>query len=435
MQGKIIAAATPWLHDLRGTEAAVCLPVAVDPPLETSEGTDHDDTGDKTLGEQVDHTHLGGHLSPSLVLVGDVTLHGHEVVHGLGGDGAEDTGEVTAAEGDGELLALAVIFLGLALGLEQVRVDGILDLVETNELDHGVRDLATPQRSERSEGESGVGLVGVHGAHDTEHTRGELRSLGGAGKSDLHLDLGHLERAESDVGEDLGGTGGSTPKRKAGNQAVVDGVSADNGGVQILEELVETELEKTLGTIAEEGGDNTLGDTSNALELEGLLDGLDEARGPGTAGGVGLGAALRDVKGDDGSVGETAGKDTTGHALGIVVGGVEPVLGGAAGSCENVGHFWRAGLGPAHLLIERKKKLRIRAFETLLSFCGRRSFNDGWCSSVTYVARCGVSFTEPASSVLAHVARWFVSVPTSRLFSVVITFYIILTTDDERTLS
>ena len=270
-------ATQPVGSHLGGTEAAVCLPVAVDVPLQTSQGTDHDDTGDETLGEEVHGAHFGGHLSPALVLVGNVTLHGHEVVHGLRGDGAEHTSEVTATEGDGELLTLTVVFLGLALGLEQVGVDGVLNLVETNELDHGVRHLATPERGEGAEREAGVGLVGVHGAHHTEHTAGECGGLSSAGEGDLHLDLGHLERAQGDVGEDLGGTGGGSPEGEAGDEVVVDGVGADEGGVQVLEELVEAELEESLGSVAEESRDDSLGDAGDALELERLLDGGQEA--------------------------------------------------------------------------------------------------------------------------------------------------------------
>lgn len=57
----------------------------------------------------------------------------------MGDDGADDTGEVTRREGDTELRALAVLRLGLG---EDVRVEQRDDLLEEEELGHGVRDLS-----------------------------------------------------------------------------------------------------------------------------------------------------------------------------------------------------------------------------------------------------------------------------------------------------
>jgi hypothetical protein len=134
----LVAAIKGWMRGgLLSSEAHCALGQSVDPPLEASKGSDHEDTSAQALGEEILGSYFGSHLSPSLVLVLGNALHGHEVVHGLGGDGAEDTSKVTRQESDSQLSTGGHIRLLDALALK-VLVDSLSGQVESNELDHGV---------------------------------------------------------------------------------------------------------------------------------------------------------------------------------------------------------------------------------------------------------------------------------------------------------
>ena len=115
------------------------LVLAVDVPLQTRERADHDDTRGQTLGEQVHGAHLRRQLAEGLALVDRVAHHGHQVVHGLRGDGAEDTSPVTGRERDHQLLGHGHLGLLHAEALLQLLVDPLSGDVEAHELDHRVR--------------------------------------------------------------------------------------------------------------------------------------------------------------------------------------------------------------------------------------------------------------------------------------------------------
>lgn len=132
---------TPSSIRLLSTEAHDGLDGTVDPPLQTSESTNHNNTSSETLEEEILGSHFGGHGSPGLVLVLRNTLHGYKVVHRLSSDSAEDTGPITASKGDGELGALREIGLLVASLLLDLSIHKLCGLVETDKLDHGVRDL------------------------------------------------------------------------------------------------------------------------------------------------------------------------------------------------------------------------------------------------------------------------------------------------------
>ena len=78
----------------------------------------------------------------------------------------------------------------------------------------------------------------------------------------LDLRLGHLERAERDVGEELGGCRTSEP-----NEALVVGTGLLAGKVHVLvlEDLVETVLEHALERVADEGRAKALPEPAAAL--------------------------------------------------------------------------------------------------------------------------------------------------------------------------
>lgn len=116
----------------------------VDIPLETSEGTDHDDPGHETSPEAletnltVDLAHL---LSES---AGRVTLGDQLGEDGIGGVGhhcAEDTGKVAGSEGNAQLSGLAVVLLALG---EDVIIEISDEPFEGDELHNCVGDLSAP---------------------------------------------------------------------------------------------------------------------------------------------------------------------------------------------------------------------------------------------------------------------------------------------------
>lgn len=69
----------------------------VDPPLQTSKSTNHEDTNTNTLGEKVLGTLLAGNLAEGLSLVASLTHLGNKVVWGLRDDGTDYTGQIPFA--------------------------------------------------------------------------------------------------------------------------------------------------------------------------------------------------------------------------------------------------------------------------------------------------------------------------------------------------
>ena len=124
------------LNTTGGTEGL--LDVAVDGELTGGQGTDHEETGTDTavgatdtelLGD-LDET-AGGALTGLALGLVDLGQHG---VSGLGDDGGGETGDETGAEVVDGLHAVG----GLALVDEGV--DGLVDLLEDDELGAGVGD-------------------------------------------------------------------------------------------------------------------------------------------------------------------------------------------------------------------------------------------------------------------------------------------------------
>ena len=110
----------------------------VDPPLETGEGTDHDDTGAETVPEAVE-------ADAGVDLADGVALLVHDGDHGVSWvrhDSAENTSPVTSHEGDHELGALGV---GVTWSSEHVSVQSTHSLLESDELHDGVWDLSAPE--------------------------------------------------------------------------------------------------------------------------------------------------------------------------------------------------------------------------------------------------------------------------------------------------
>lgn len=128
-----------------GLETAGHLEGVVDPPLETGESTNHNDSCSETVPETletdfaVDFFNLLASWCVGFSLVEDRN-HG---VSRVRDDGAEDTSPVTRQEGNHELGVLRVGVLG---GGEDVLVESLDGVFESGELNHGVWNLSHPQR-------------------------------------------------------------------------------------------------------------------------------------------------------------------------------------------------------------------------------------------------------------------------------------------------
>ena len=226
----------------RGLESHSNLEGIVDPPLETGEGTNHENTGAKAGPETVEANASVDGTSGFTGLV-------HDGDHGVGGvrdDSAEDTSPVTGHEGNSELLALGV---GVAGSGEDVGVQETDGLLESDELHDSVGDLAAPERDNT--------LVEQRPATFVHHLGETSAGSGGesSGVRSLDLDLESFHGAESDIGNELSGGRGKGET----NSLVLDGVLGASGHAEnILEHLVETELAEALGTVSDESGEPTL---------------------------------------------------------------------------------------------------------------------------------------------------------------------------------
>lgn len=158
-----------------GLEAGGYLEGVVDPPLETSEGTDHDDSGSNTVPETLE-TDVSVDLTNLLTdgcVGGLLVKDGNHSVRGVRDDSACDTSQVTRCKHDGELSGLRVGLLGLG---EDVSVEGADDVLEGTKLHHGVGDLSHPQGT-KTLVETVPALVGLDGVETLKETRSEVRGL------------------------------------------------------------------------------------------------------------------------------------------------------------------------------------------------------------------------------------------------------------------
>lgn len=120
----------------------------VNPPLETSEGTDHDNSGHETGPEalesnfSIDPAHLFSEGSGFVALRVELGDHG---ICGVGDNCAEDTGQIAGGEGDAQLSTLVVVFLALG---EDVIVEELHEPFESHKLHDSVRHLPAPKRAE-----------------------------------------------------------------------------------------------------------------------------------------------------------------------------------------------------------------------------------------------------------------------------------------------
>lgn len=165
-----------------------------------------------------------------------VELRDHDVGR-VRDDGAANTGNVAAEEGDAGLLDGRVALLGLA----ELLVDGGDGALKGRKLDHCVGDLAAPER-DQAVVEAAEAIFGNRLAPAFAQRVGVWR------ERRLHAHLDGLEGAEEDVGDELGGRG--CAQVDEGRVGIGEGALA----VEVLEDFVEAVLARALKGVADKGG-------------------------------------------------------------------------------------------------------------------------------------------------------------------------------------
>lgn len=126
----------------RGLETDGSLEGIVDPPLETSKGTDHKNSGKETSPETRE-TDLRVDVTNTLTLVFRSIHLGDHGISRVRDESAEDTSQVTRHESNRQLLSLGVFTSGSG---EELSVEKFNDLFEGDELNNGIGDLSSPKR-------------------------------------------------------------------------------------------------------------------------------------------------------------------------------------------------------------------------------------------------------------------------------------------------
>lgn len=187
---------------------------------------------------------------------------GHHDVCGVRHHGAEDAGNVAAEERHARLRELGV----LVLLFGQQLVDLLDGALETGKLDHGVGDLARPQRRQALV-QPGHAFLGHNLGVPFKHGLCKRRDCG------LLTHLDGLPGTEKQVCKKLRRGG----RRQVQLRAVaVRGLRADQVSIPVLEQLVEAVLARALERVSDEGRANAREDAwETALGLDDCLPALN----------------------------------------------------------------------------------------------------------------------------------------------------------------
>lgn len=184
------------LEALADLETNSSLEAVVDPPLETGEGTDHQNSGSETSPEtgesnlRVDQ----GHGSECTTIRLNVVKLGDHSVSRLRDQSAENTSNVTRSESNRELLSLAVLVFWFS---EDISVESFDGSFESDELHDSVWDLSSPEWSKTLVQSAGT-FSRVDGVECLSEFSWESANLGG-----LHSDLDGFEWAKQDISDDF----------------------------------------------------------------------------------------------------------------------------------------------------------------------------------------------------------------------------------------
>lgn len=240
------------------------LNIGVDSELTGSEGTDHEKTSTNTsvrtlktkLLSDLDQTR-GGRLSRSTRGLVDLRKHS---IGGLRNKRSRESSNQTRAQVGNGLRSRSHVLL------RESGENGLRNLLEDHELGHSVRNLLEKNRSE-----TGVESADALILRDLGESREEAGSELGLGNE---TDASGLERAESDIGEELGEGGGGEVDGSAVLGRVLNTEKVDG---LLLEKLVTSELEGSLEEVAGDGGAEAGEEGRGTILSDDLAEGTDHA--------------------------------------------------------------------------------------------------------------------------------------------------------------
>lgn len=275
-----------------GRKSDVGLERVIEEPLETSESTNHNNTDRETIPETTE-TNLAVDTANSSTdrltrLLLSVNLRNHNI-SGVRNNSAENTSNVTTKEGNTSLSKKRVLLLGERKGL----VDLFNSLFESSKLNHGVRNLTSPERRKT--------LVKTTETFSSSQLLVTIENGGGERRdSGLSLDFNGFPRTEESISNEFSRGRGSEVN---GSVVVLSKLRASKVRVGLLEEFVETVLTGTLERVTDKSGTETSEDTTGTLSGN---DGLPSLNVRGVKTGVYLSSALDKIKRSDSSVCRTA---------------------------------------------------------------------------------------------------------------------------------
>ena len=223
----------------KSTYTEVHLERIVDQPLESGQRANHTNPHGQTVPQSteadvaVDPANRRARALACLAI--GIELR-HHYVGRVRNHRAANTGDVAAEEGHAGLLQGVVGLLGLA----ELRVDLGDGALEGRELDHGVGDLARPERVQALVQPAEALLGDDLGPAFTEVVG--IRREGG-----LHAHLDRFEGTQEDVGDELGGGGGAEVDDCLG------GVGEELLAVVVFEDFVGAVFACALEGVADEG--------------------------------------------------------------------------------------------------------------------------------------------------------------------------------------
>ena len=276
----------------------------VNPPLKTCQGTDHDDSCQKSTPKSLE-SNFGVNLSNLWSSWSfRFSLRVQLWDHGIGwvrNNSAENTGQVTWSEGNTKLGWLVVVFFSLS---EDVIVEESDEPFESDELDDGVWNLSWPEWDDTL-----VHSCGSFFGFNFGPSSAKLSWVFVASSWELHFQFDSFPWAEQGIGDDFSRAWGDGPSDFF---ILFSVLLSDNVFVDILEDFVETELSESLSWISDkswspaESGLSSSSDFGNTVKHTGREFGVD------------LFLAFGNVEWNDSSVGQSTGEHTSNHALKVV---------------------------------------------------------------------------------------------------------------------
>ena len=223
----------------RGRISAEGLPGIINPPLETGESTDHEDTSAESVPASLPSQDLHG-LEHRDLLRRVVHLR-HAGIERVRHQRAEHTGDVARRERHRQLRRLAV---RLARLRQQEAVEQTHDVLERRELHHRVRDLTAPQRHDAL-----PQRLHALSRRDLLHRRTQLVREVHLHGTRLDAHLRRLHRTQEDIRKEL-----RRRRRSQVDRVLVAARSllTHHVDVNVLEHLVTSELEETLHRVTKE---------------------------------------------------------------------------------------------------------------------------------------------------------------------------------------